>query len=547
MLTITISTLLLISLSSTSAAEHNITNSTVGGLNKTVAESSDGDWINLENGIYTDNITNIIIDKNLTIKGENRENTILNAQQLGRIFYINPGNTLTLINITIINGYANSGGAIFNNGGKITLTNCNFSDNTANDGSGGAIFNSGPNMEVTNSSFSNNTASRAAGAIFNNAINITVINSIFNNNVAGIDGGAIEHSGSNLKIINSRFINNRANSSGGAVYNYASDLEVTNSNFTNNTSLAPDSWGGGAIYSTGGNKIIINSSKFTNNKATSYGGAIDIYYGDNITVTNSEFNGNNASYGGAIFNTAGTKFLINSSKFNKNKASNDGGAIYNYYTEEMNVVDSNFTENTAEGYGGVIFNDAMMKLSGNIMENNNALLGKEIYNNGSMGILKLKYLNNSTIKVNNKTKINIYATLTDDMGNSITGQNISFYVNGEYIGVSDAIEGYATIEYTVIGNKNDNLQVTGNYSGHDPYAINIANGMILIVANQTNHTNHTNHTNNTNHSNINNENSTTNQNSNNIASAKMKETGIPTTILLVLVILVGSILIKRKK
>ncbi|WP_394325778.1 hypothetical protein, partial [Methanobrevibacter arboriphilus] len=110
-LTITISTLLLISLSSTSAAEHNITNSTVGGLNKTVAESTDGDLINLENGIYTDNITNIIIDKNLTIKGgENRENTILNAQQLGRIFYINPGNTLTLINITIINGYANSGG-----------------------------------------------------------------------------------------------------------------------------------------------------------------------------------------------------------------------------------------------------------------------------------------------------------------------------------------------------------------------------------------------------------------------------------------------------
>lgn len=125
--------------------------------------------------------------------------------------------------------------------------------------------------------------------------------------------------------------------------------------------------------------------------------------------------------------------------------------------------------------------------------------------------------------------------------------NISFYINGEYIGVSDAIEGYATIEYTVIGNKDDNLQVTGNYSGHDPYAINIANGMILIVANQTNHNNNTNHTNNTNNTNnINNENDTTN-NYDNIISAKMKETGIPTTILLVLLSLLGSILIKRKR
>ncbi|RBQ24500.1 hypothetical protein ALNOE001_01550 [Candidatus Methanobinarius endosymbioticus] len=35
----------------------------------------------------------------------------------------------------------------------------------------------------------------------------------------------------------------------------------------------------------------------------------------------------------------------------------------------------------------------------------------------------------------------IYATIIDDMGNTVTGQNISFYVNGTLIGTVIATEG----------------------------------------------------------------------------------------------------------
>ncbi|RBQ22477.1 hypothetical protein ALNOE001_19370 [Candidatus Methanobinarius endosymbioticus] len=47
-----------------------------------------------------------------------------------------------------------------------------------------------------------------------------------------------------------------------------------------------------------------------------------------------------------------------------------------------------------------------------------------------MGILNLTYLSNSTVYAynNSNSLVNVYATLTDDMDNNITGQNISIYL-----------------------------------------------------------------------------------------------------------------------
>jgi len=70
----------LFTLSSTCAAEHNITNSTLGGLNTIVVNANNGDIINLDEGIYTNNVTNITINKNLTIQGKNPKTTIIDAK-----------------------------------------------------------------------------------------------------------------------------------------------------------------------------------------------------------------------------------------------------------------------------------------------------------------------------------------------------------------------------------------------------------------------------------------------------------------------------------
>ncbi|OQD59288.1 hypothetical protein MBBAR_4c00130 [Methanobrevibacter arboriphilus JCM 13429 = DSM 1125] len=161
-----------------------------------------------------------------------------------------------------------------------------------------------------------------------------------------------------------------------------------------------------------------------------------------------------------------------------NNTANNGGAIYNNY--EMNINNSIFTNNTANNGGG-IFNNRFMLVSQNIMKDNIATgLGSAIYNNGNMSVLNLTYINNSTLIVNNNTYLILYATLTDDMGNNITGQNISFYVNGTFIGNQTVNEGYVSVNY-LINHGTGIVTVTGDYNGHNDAGININTGQLLIT------------------------------------------------------------------
>ncbi|KZX11664.1 beta strand repeat-containing protein [Methanobrevibacter filiformis] len=116
--------------------------------------------------VILQNNTNLTIYRNITIIGETSlsgEEVILNALNNGRIFFIANGTNVTLINLTFTNGKLtgtnNNGGAIYNNGSKVTITGFNFINNTAYDG--GAIYNNnGTNFFISeNTSFINNTAS----------------------------------------------------------------------------------------------------------------------------------------------------------------------------------------------------------------------------------------------------------------------------------------------------------------------------------------------------------------------------------------------------
>lgn len=192
LLLISIIILAMISLQTDFASDININNATSGGLGKVVEDSNNGDRINLDNGIYRNNVTDIQVAKDITIAGKDPKNTIIDARKQGRIFY--NYRSLTLINLTLINGYNISssgygGGAIYN-GGNLTLINCTLINNTAY--TGGAIANSNI-LTIRDSKFENNIAEQRGGAIYNdygmaslnNALaNVTIINSNFTNNTA---------------------------------------------------------------------------------------------------------------------------------------------------------------------------------------------------------------------------------------------------------------------------------------------------------------------------------------------------------------------------
>ena len=128
---------------------------------------------------------------------------------------------------------------------------------------------------------------------------------------------------------------------GGATY----WCDVYSSEFNKNSADC-----GGAMY--GGN---VYGSDFVNNTANS-GGAI--YLGDNCTVDDCYFEGNEAEYGGAIYSSANYN-TVSQSEFYYNYASDDGGAIYNSDEEDsgLRVESCEFKYNEADDDGGAIFTD----------------------------------------------------------------------------------------------------------------------------------------------------------------------------------------------
>ena len=349
-------------------------------------------------------VNGVAINKNIRIDGKGHT---IDAKNLGRIFSIGEGFTVTLTNATLINGKADKGGAIYNDG-SLTLSDVKLSDNAA-DSYGGAVFNNG-HLVVGNSVFdSNDIVNRGSasvdygGAAIYNWYDgvLTVSGSNFTNNIknykngdclvgavatigdatisgsnfvnnAGRWGGAISTTGdllegsavSTLTVSGSTFKEN-GGLYGAGIFVWGSDFTVSDCVFDKNTAsgkgnMTPNNNNGAAIEVTDTNKAIagiITGSNFTNNKAQ-YGGAIDICEG-NIKITDSEFVNNSADVeGGAIdINTVkgNPEVSISGSKFINNSASY-GGAIVN--VKDLTVRNTEFVNNTPNaifnyvGFGG---------------------------------------------------------------------------------------------------------------------------------------------------------------------------------------------------
>jgi CSLREA domain-containing protein len=113
----------------------------------------------------------------LTIDAQTRKITVSGAS-LYRILYANPGARLTLDHLTLANGSAADGGAVWNNG-NLTVLNSLFMNNHATS-SGGAILNAttSSTMNVSNTTFSGNGAT-SGSAIQNQGGSLTVTHSTF--------------------------------------------------------------------------------------------------------------------------------------------------------------------------------------------------------------------------------------------------------------------------------------------------------------------------------------------------------------------------------
>src|SRR5256885_6912768 len=112
----------LLSTSAASAATITVVNtndSGPGSLRQALVEANDGDTINFDSSLNGQKITltsgQLNVDKDVTISGPGAKNLAVDGNRQSRVFYVNPGKTVTVDSLTVANGYSKgNGGGIYN-------------------------------------------------------------------------------------------------------------------------------------------------------------------------------------------------------------------------------------------------------------------------------------------------------------------------------------------------------------------------------------------------------------------------------------------------
>ena len=222
----------------------------------------------------------IIIANNgsLTIFGTGADKVTISGNNASRIFATSVGVTAIISNARFTGGNgagaANTGraGAIYNNGGNLTLNNLVLTGNTAN--TGGATNNAGTaTLTVNNCYIFNNTSASSGGAMQNFGGNTLIINnSTLSGNTSGgaTGGGAIQANGT-LNISNSTFSGNNApGGSGGAITFNGTAINFNNVTMVGNTATN----NGGGFHRTGANPVTFRNTIISGN--TGVAGSPDI-------------------------------------------------------------------------------------------------------------------------------------------------------------------------------------------------------------------------------------------------------------------------------
>lgn len=248
-------------------------------------------------------------DHNLTLFGLTAGE--LDGNDLAALIEGGAGASLTVQNLSFVDGAGVQGGAIYVDG-DLTVENSTFASNSA-DEDGGAIYvdivAGDPTITITDSTFSSN----ATGPLIDG--------------FDGYSGGAIySDSIGTFTITGSEFTGNSASFLGGAVFGYA--VLTEESTLSNNSA-----GGGGALYAT---LMASIESTYSDNSAEYGGGVMALAYAASIGST---FVGNEASFaGGAIASGLG-----------------GGGGFAGYGS--MQSLNSTFVDNTAVEFGGAILAD----------------------------------------------------------------------------------------------------------------------------------------------------------------------------------------------
>jgi len=238
------------------------------------------------------------------------------ASRAGGAIEANAGTT-ELKNVELVDNSTgampgNGGGLHLTGAGVVDVRDSMVSGNTAA-AEGGGLWNSGSGtMTVTDTHLVGNTASgdladNGGGALFNDGGTLTVWRSTIADNAAdgsaGSGGGILNDSGW-LVVTDTSITDNTSNRAGGGIEAVAGTTDLDRVDLSgNSTGAAPGN--GGGLHLTGAGTVDITDSLVVTNTAAAEGGGLWNSATGTMTVGDTTISGNQAPVGPDVFNDGG--------------------------------------------------------------------------------------------------------------------------------------------------------------------------------------------------------------------------------------------------
>lgn len=183
-------------------------------LREAIEYATENDEVVIDNDVCDSEIemaSPINLNKKVTIKGSyfnderNAEIGCTINSNFSQLFILGETAEVNIQGLIVKNSEADRGAAIYNNGGKITVSNCRFFNSNAKF-AGGAIYSDGGEVYIKNSVFDDNTSLYGAAVCIKNKAKCQILNSFIYRNLSS-NSVLYNHSGS-LDIVNCTILEN---------------------------------------------------------------------------------------------------------------------------------------------------------------------------------------------------------------------------------------------------------------------------------------------------------------------------------------------------
>ena len=291
--------------------------------------------------------------------------------------------TCTLTNVIIQECKAPKGGGMCVNAGTLTITGGSFTKNeatgTGTDIQGGAIYSEGGRLTLKScmiggdNSGDGNRAKKGGGIYLKN-VALTMQSVTVKNNKALTQGAGIYLAAGELKIpggntiANNSIIDNGNSEAGGGIYVEKGMLTLDGGSIDGNSANANK---GGGVHLKAGT-FTMNSGEIKNCSAK-YGGGVSLAGKSSFTMKGGSITGCKADVeggvGGGIYTTLKTQLTLEGPDSNPIVISNctaekTGGGMHIYTNNPVTVKNARIEGNTAENGGGVYLEHGTFTIAG---------------------------------------------------------------------------------------------------------------------------------------------------------------------------------------